>query len=103
MKAAVAEESHTNDDRSPNRQPRRFASLADITESVADDLGPSGAWCGHRAEKLGDTDVQPRVVTLAKAAPQREWLGEVSRWCWCRRVRTGGPWRGRGIPRSSDG
>ena len=29
-------------------------------------------------EKLSDTDVQRRVVTLAKATPEREWLGEVA-------------------------
>ncbi len=28
-------------------------------------------------EKLSDTDVQRRVVTLAKQTPEREWLGEV--------------------------
>ena len=29
-------------------------------------------------EKLSDTEVQRRVVTLAKATPEREWLGEVA-------------------------
>ncbi|MGO4205006.1 RNA-guided endonuclease InsQ/TnpB family protein [Rhodococcus sp. TAF43] len=29
-------------------------------------------------EKISDTEVQRRVVTLAKATPQRAWLGEVS-------------------------
>lgn len=29
-------------------------------------------------EKLSDTDVQRRVVTLAKQTPEREWLGEVA-------------------------
>ncbi|MCK9874370.1 helix-turn-helix domain-containing protein [Frankia sp. Ag45/Mut15] len=29
-------------------------------------------------EKLFDTDVQRRVVTLAKLTPEREWLAEVS-------------------------
>jgi putative transposase len=32
-----------------------------------------GAW-----EKISDTEVQRRVITLAKAAPAREWLGEVA-------------------------
>ena len=29
-------------------------------------------------EKISDTDVQRRVITLAKATPEREWLNEVS-------------------------
>lgn len=29
-------------------------------------------------EKVSDTDVQRRVVTLAKTTPEREWLGEVA-------------------------
>ena len=29
-------------------------------------------------EKISDTDVQRRVVTLAKATPERAWLGEVA-------------------------
>jgi len=29
-------------------------------------------------EKLSDTEVQRRVITLAKATPEREWLGEVA-------------------------
>ena len=29
-------------------------------------------------EKISDTEVQRRVVTLAKAAPERAWLGEVA-------------------------
>jgi putative transposase len=29
-------------------------------------------------EKISDTEVQRRVVTLAKQAPQREWLNEVA-------------------------
>ena len=29
-------------------------------------------------ERLGDTDVQRKVVTLAKTTPEREWLTEVS-------------------------
>jgi hypothetical protein len=33
----------------------------------------------HRAgEKISDTEVQRRVVTLAKTSPEREWLGEVA-------------------------
>ncbi len=33
----------------------------------------------HKAgEKISDTEVQRRVVTLAKQTPEREWLGEVS-------------------------
>jgi putative transposase len=33
----------------------------------------------HEAgEKISDTEVQRRVVTLAKATPEREWLGEVA-------------------------
>jgi transposase len=30
------------------------------------------------AEKIGDTEVQRRVITLAKATPEREWLAEVA-------------------------
>ena len=33
--------------------------------------------CG-RGEQISDTEVQRQVITLAKAAPGREWLGEVS-------------------------
>jgi putative transposase len=29
-------------------------------------------------EKISDTEVQRRVVTLAKATPERAWLGEVA-------------------------
>ena len=29
-------------------------------------------------EKISDTQVQRRVVTLAKTTPQRQWLGEVA-------------------------
>jgi putative transposase len=29
-------------------------------------------------EKIGDTEVQRRVITLAKTTPEREWLGEVA-------------------------
>jgi putative transposase len=29
-------------------------------------------------EKISDTEIQRRVITLAKAAPEREWLGEVA-------------------------
>lgn len=29
-------------------------------------------------EKISDTEIQRRVVTLAKATPEREWLGEVA-------------------------
>jgi putative transposase len=29
-------------------------------------------------EKIGDTEVQRRVITVAKTTPEREWLGEVA-------------------------
>lgn len=32
----------------------------------------------ERGERLSDTEVQRRVITLAKATPEREWLGEVA-------------------------
>jgi putative transposase len=32
----------------------------------------------ERGEKISDTAVQRRVVTLAKTTPEREWLGEVA-------------------------
>src|ERR671923_790498 len=32
----------------------------------------------HAGEKLSDTEVQRRVVTLAKSTPERAWLGEVA-------------------------
>ena len=33
----------------------------------------------HRAgEKISDTEVQRRVITVAKTTPEREWLGEVA-------------------------
>ena len=32
----------------------------------------------ERGEKITDTEVQRRVVTLAKLTPEREWLGEVA-------------------------
>jgi len=38
---------------------------------VRQDAHPSG-------EKISDTQVQPRVVTIAKTTPAREWLGEVT-------------------------
>jgi putative transposase len=34
--------------------------------------------CHARGEKISDTEVQRRVITLAKATPQRAWLGEVA-------------------------
>src|SRR6516162_8829084 len=34
--------------------------------------------CHSRGEKISDTEMQRRVITLAKAAPGRAWLGEVS-------------------------
>jgi putative transposase len=33
--------------------------------------------CHAAGEKISDTEVQRRVITLAKQAPQRAWLGEV--------------------------
>ena len=48
-------------------------------------------------EKISDTEVQRRVVTLAKQTPGRAWLGEVSRrWHWFRRARTRGAPTGTG-------
>ena len=32
----------------------------------------------QQGEKVSDTEVQRRVITLAKATPEREWLGEVA-------------------------
>ncbi len=32
----------------------------------------------HAGEKLSDTDVQRRVITLAKSTPERAWLAEVA-------------------------
>jgi putative transposase len=34
--------------------------------------------CRERGERITDTEVQRRVVTLAKLTPEREWLGEVA-------------------------
>jgi putative transposase len=34
--------------------------------------------CHARGEKISDTEVQRRVVTLAKLTPERSWLGEVA-------------------------
>jgi putative transposase len=34
--------------------------------------------CHARGQIISDTEVQRRVITLAKATPQRAWLGEVS-------------------------
>jgi putative transposase len=34
--------------------------------------------CRARGEKISDTEMQRRVVTLAKCAPERAWLSEVS-------------------------
>jgi putative transposase len=34
--------------------------------------------CHARGEKISDTEVQRRVVTLAKLTPERAWLGEVA-------------------------
>ena len=34
--------------------------------------------CHAAGEKISDTDVQRRVITLAKLTPEREWLAEVS-------------------------
>ncbi len=34
--------------------------------------------CHAAGEKISDTEVQRRVVTLAKATPERAWLGEVA-------------------------
>jgi putative transposase len=43
-------------------------------------------------EKISDTQVQRRVVTLAKTTPQRQWLGEVASVAWvqaCQDARRG--------------
>jgi len=34
--------------------------------------------CHVAGEKISDTEVQRRVITLAKQAPERSWLGEVA-------------------------
>ena len=34
--------------------------------------------CHAAGQKVTDTEVQRRVITLAKATPERAWLGEVS-------------------------
>ena len=34
--------------------------------------------CHAAGEKVSDTEVQRRVITLAKLTPEREWLGEVA-------------------------
>ena len=34
--------------------------------------------CHAAGEKISDTEVQRRVITLAKHAPERAWLGEVA-------------------------
>ena len=34
--------------------------------------------CHAAGEKISDTEVQRRVITLAKHAPERSWLGEVA-------------------------
>src|SRR5215470_12099327 len=34
--------------------------------------------CQAAGEKISDTEVQRRVITLAKRTPEREWLGEVA-------------------------
>ena len=34
--------------------------------------------CHERGEKTSDTEIQQRVITLAKQTPERDWLGQVS-------------------------
>jgi len=34
--------------------------------------------CYARGEKISDTEVQRRVITLAKLTPERAWLGQVA-------------------------
>ena len=34
--------------------------------------------CHAAGEKISDTEVQRRVITLAKLTPERSWLGEVA-------------------------
>jgi putative transposase len=34
--------------------------------------------CRARGERISDTEVQHRVITLAKLTPERAWLGEVA-------------------------
>ncbi len=34
--------------------------------------------CHAAGQKISDTEVQRRVITLAKQAPDRSWLGEVA-------------------------
>ena len=34
--------------------------------------------CHAAGEKISDTEVQRRVITLAKRTPERAWLGEVA-------------------------
>ena len=54
--------------------------------------------CHARGEKISDTEVQRRVITLAKLTPERSWLGEVASVALvqaCRRktITHGGGWR----------
>jgi putative transposase len=37
--------------------------------------------CHAAGEKISDTEVQRRVITLAKLTPERAWLGEVASAC----------------------
>jgi putative transposase len=34
--------------------------------------------CHEAGEKISDTEVQRRVITLAKRTPERQWPGEVA-------------------------
>ena len=59
--------------------------------------------CYAAGEIISDTEVQRRVITLAKLTPEREWLGEVASVALvqaCRDARRGRP---TGRPRPEPG
>ena len=59
-------------------QVRRLAQVFGCARVVYNDCLRLRQDAHAAGEKLSDTEVQRRVVTLAKRTPEREWLGEVA-------------------------
>ncbi len=62
---------------SPGQQ-QALARAFGCARVVYNDCLPLRDACHAAGQKISDTEVQRRVITLAKQAPERAWLGEVA-------------------------
>jgi hypothetical protein len=61
---------------SPGQQ-QALARVFGCTRVVFNDSLRLREQCRAAGEKISDSEIQRRVITLAKATPEREWLAEV--------------------------